>query len=152
MFSIRGMTEYYATGFPAQKGPLPVNEYVSFSSNVWPILYWFINWHTQLLLFCWCYLCFLFNMKTDINKASYNITMHCALVLKEYYEIVGEPRPLSGFPYKVMLIFFYRNAFLIMKLSNPPIDPSPNCFTIDVWKIKCWLSTVYFLLSYCFCI
>ena len=29
-------------------------------------------------------------------------------------------------------------------------DPSSNCFTIDVWNINCWLSTVYFVLSYCF--
>ena len=28
-------------------------------------------------------------------------------------------------------------------------DPSPNC-TIDVWNINCWLSKVYFLLSYIF--
>ena len=29
-------------------------------------------------------------------------------------------------------------------------DPSPtcNCFTIDVWNINCWLSTVYFLHMY----
>ena len=37
----------------------------------------------------------------------------------EYYEIVDEARPLSGFfPYKCW--FVYRNAFLIMKLSKPP--------------------------------
>ena len=42
--------------------------------------------------------------------------------LKDYYEIVGESRPLS-----MLLAFFpthadfvYRNAFLLMKLSNPP--------------------------------
>ena len=29
-------------------------------------------------------------------------------------------------------------------------DPSPNCFTINIWNKNCWLSTVYFLLSYCF--
>ena len=40
-------------------------------------------------------------------------------VLKEYYEIVGESRPLSAFSPK-HADFFYRNAFLIMKLSNPP--------------------------------
>ena len=42
-------------------------------------------------------------------------------VLKEYYEIVGESRPLSGFfPTHAGCWVFYRNAFLIMKLSNPP--------------------------------
>ena len=36
--------------------------------------------------------------------------------LKEYYEIVGESRPLSAyFPKHADLL-----AFLIMKLSNPP--------------------------------
>ena len=38
--------------------------------------------------------------------------------------------------------FLYRNAFLIMKLSKASkfqSDLSSNCFTIDVWKIKCWL-------------
>ena len=29
-------------------------------------------------------------------------------------------------------------------------DPSFNCFTFDVRKINCWLTTFYFLLSYCF--
>ena len=34
--------------------------------------------------------------------------------------------------------FVYRNAFLLMKLSNPHkflSDPGPNCFTIDVCNI-----------------
>ena len=39
--------------------------------------------------------------------------------LKEYYEIVGESRPLSGF-FSHTCVFVYRNAFLLMKLSNPP--------------------------------
>ena len=38
-------------------------------------------------------------------------------LLKEYYEIVDEARPLSGFFY-THADFFYRNAFLIMKLSK----------------------------------
>ena len=53
--------------------------------------------------------------------------------LKEYYEIVDEARPQSGF-FPTHADFFYGNAY-IMKLSNPPkfqSDPSPNCFTIDV--------------------
>ena len=39
--------------------------------------------------------------------------------LKEYYEIVGESHPLSAF-FPKHADFFYGNAFLIMKLSNPP--------------------------------
>ena len=39
--------------------------------------------------------------------------------LKEYYEIVGESRPLSAF-FSKHADFFYRNAFLIMKLNNLP--------------------------------
>ena len=39
--------------------------------------------------------------------------------LKEYYEIVDESRPLSGF-FPTHADFFYRKAFIIMKLSNPP--------------------------------
>ena len=66
------------------------------------------------------------------------------LNLKGYYEIVGESRSLSGF-FPHMLIF-YRNT----RSSQFQSDPSPNCFTINVWNIDCWLSTVYFLLSYCF--
>ena len=39
-------------------------------------------------------------------------------LLKEYYEIVDEARPLSGFfPH---MLFFYGNAFIIMKLSKLP--------------------------------
>ena len=29
-------------------------------------------------------------------------------------------------------------------------DPSSNCFTIDVWKIKWWIHHVIVLLSYCY--
>ena len=39
--------------------------------------------------------------------------------LKEYYEIVGESHPLSAF-FPHTYGFVYRNAFLLMKLSNPP--------------------------------
>ena len=38
-------------------------------------------------------------------------------LLKEYYEIVDEARPLSGY-IPTHADFFYRNAFLIMKLSK----------------------------------
>ena len=40
--------------------------------------------------------------------------------LKEYYEIVNEARPLSGFV-PTDADFFGRNGFLIMKLSKLPI-------------------------------
>ena len=51
--------------------------------------------------------------------------------LKEYYEIVGESRPLSG---------FFPTHFFQKCISNHETkqsskfqsDPSPNCFTIDV--------------------
>ena len=42
--------------------------------------------------------------------------------------------------------FVYRNAFLLLKLS----DPSPNCFTIEVWNINCWRQQFISYLSYCF--
>ena len=29
-------------------------------------------------------------------------------------------------------------------------DPSPNCFTIDLWKINCWCQQFISYLSYCF--
>ena len=58
--------------------------------------------------------------------------------LKEYYEIVDEARPLSGF-FLTHADFF--TACLIMKCmpnhetkqaSKFQSDPSSNCFTIDV--------------------
>ena len=60
--------------------------------------------------------------------------------LKEYYEIVEKSRPLSGF-FSHTCWFFYGNAFLIMKLSNP----SPTCFTIDVWNINCLFLTFLYI-------
>ena len=67
-------------------------------------------------------------------------------LLKEYYEIVDEAHPLSGF-FPHMLIFLQKC------ISNPESkqgfkfqsDLSPNCFTIDVLKYKLLISTVYFL-------
>ena len=41
------------------------------------------------------------------------------LCLKEYYEIEGESRPLSGF-FLTHADFVYRNAFLIMKQAILP--------------------------------
>ena len=37
-----------------------------------------------------------------------------------YYATVNEARPISGFSPTDAVFLFYRNAFLIMKLSNPP--------------------------------
>ena len=46
--------------------------------------------------------------------------------LKEYYEIVGELRPLSGF------FPTHADLFTEMHFYMFQSDPSPNCFTIDV--------------------
>ena len=43
----------------------------------------------------------------------------CVMKLKEYYEIIGEGRPLSGF-FNTHADCCYRNAFIIMKLSKIP--------------------------------
>ena len=71
--------------------------------------------------------------------------------LKEYYEIVEEARPLSGF-------FPHTCWFFVQKcISNHETkqsfkfqsDPSPNCFTIDdIWNINCW-QFLSFLLFFC---
>ena len=82
----------------------------------------------------WCTLVFL--------GYRYRVTHHG---LKEYYEIGGESRPLSAF-FPTHCGFFYRKAFLLMKLS----DVSPNCFTIDVWNINCWCQQFISYLSYWF--
>ena len=69
--------------------------------------------------------------------------------LKEYYEIVDEARPLSGFVSPHMLIFLQKcisNHETNKQASKFQNDPSSNCFTIDVWNINCWLSTVSSLL------
>ena len=59
--------------------------------------------------------------------------LKCIGRLKEYYEIVGESRPLS--------VFSPTHAFFLQKCisthetkqsSKFLSDPSPNCFTIDV--------------------
>ena len=75
-------------------------------------------------------------------------------LFKEYYEIVDEARPLSGF-FPTHAEFF--TEMHTMKLSKPPkfqSDPSSNCFTIDVWNINCWLhiapSILNFYLERCF--
>ena len=63
--------------------------------------------------------------------------------LKEYYEIIDEAHPLSGF-FPTHGDFVYRNTFLIMKLGKPPsfiviraLIASQSTFEIQ-------------LLSYCF--
>ena len=69
----------------------------------------------------------------DIAFQVYNIQHKGELTLKEYYEIVDEARPVSGF-------FPTHADFLRKCISNHETkqaskfqsDPSPNCFTIDV--------------------
>ena len=53
--------------------------------------------------------------------------------LKEYYEIVGESRPLSAF-FPNMLIVLQKciSNHETKQSSKFQSDPSPNCFTIDV--------------------
>ena len=58
-------------------------------------------------------------MRKLVNAALLNFHSVLYLNLKEYYEIVDESRPLSAF-FPTHADFFYRNAFLLMKLSNPP--------------------------------
>ena len=68
--------------------------------------------------------------------------------LKEYYEIVNEACPLSGF-FPIYADFVTENTFLIMKLSKlqsfRAIRPRSNCFTIDVRRRK----KSYFLIVIC---
>ena len=57
-------------------------------------------------------------------------------LLKEYYEIVNEARPLSGFfPTDADVL-----TEIIMKLSKLP----SFSFIIDVWKIKCCMQQFIF--------
>ena len=69
--------------------------------------------------------------------------------LKEYYEIVGESRPLSAFV--PMRIFWQKciSTHETKQYSKFLSDPSPNCFTIDVWNINCWRQQFISYLSYC---
>ena len=56
-------------------------------------------------------------------------------MLKEYYEIVDEARPLSGFFSPHMLILLRKcisNHEPNKQASKFQSDPSSNCFTIDV--------------------
>ena len=55
------------------------------------------------------------------------------IYLKEYYEIVNEARPLSGFFPTDTDTDETKQA---SKFQN---DPSSKCFTIDFWKINCWI-------------
>ena len=59
-------------------------------------------------------------MQSDKHGISTRVSISLlSLTLNEYYEMVGDSRPLSGFlPTHADL--FYRNAFIIMELSNPP--------------------------------
>ena len=76
-------------------------------------------------------------------------------LLKEYYEIVDEARPQSGF-FSHTFWFFLRKFISnheTKQSSKFLSDPSPNCFTIDVWNINCWRQQFISYLSYfIFCI
>ena len=102
------------------------------------------------LLNCWCY-----EKTTSCNRLSYQSRLYrCPIYLsylKEYYEIVDEACPLSGF-FPHMLIFLRKCIYdyETKQSSKFQSDPSLNCFTIDVWNINCWRQQVIFLLSYCF--
>ena len=69
--------------------------------------------------------------------------------LKEYYvyEMVGESRVLSGF-IPTHADFFYRNAFLIIKLSNPPSFRAIRApiASQSTFVINCCLSTFFLFL------
>ena len=67
------------------------------------------------------------------------------LSLKEYYEIVDEARLLSGFfPHMLICLQKYIFNHETKQASEFQSDSNSNCFTIEVRKIKCWLSTVYY--------
>ena len=59
------------------------------------------------------------SQKYTAHKYTAHKTRMLSIWLKEYYEIVNEARPLSGF-FSHGCWFFYRNAFLIMKPSKLP--------------------------------
>ena len=67
-------------------------------------------------------------------------------VLKEYYEIVDEARPLSGFfPYRCW--FVYRNAYSNHEtISNLPSFRAIWAFHNQRWKNKLLHATLYFLI------
>ena len=61
------------------------------------------------------------------------MTTFTVLYLKEYYEIVDEARPLSGF-FPTHADFFLRKCISnheTKQASKFQSDPSSNCFTID---------------------
>ena len=83
----------------------------------------------------------------DADEDGHEVTFGCDLIgeniarlefysfiLKEYYEIVDEARPLSGF-FPTHADFFTDHE--TKQSSKFLSDPSPNCFTIDVCNINC---------------
>ena len=80
------------------------------------------------------------------------ITNRSNLWLKEYYVIIGESHPLSGFFSHTCWLFLQKCIanHETKQASKFQSDPSSNCFTIDVWTIKCYKSTFYFLLFFFF--
>ena len=63
--------------------------------------------------------------------------------LKEYYEIVNEARPLSWLQKCI-------SNHETKQASKFRRDLSSNCFTIDVWKIKCCMQRFISFHSYCY--
>ena len=89
------------------------------------------------------------------NKVNYYFAHHLLtlFILKEYYEIVDEACPLSGFFSNTCWFFLQKciSNHETKQASKFQSDLSSNCFTINVWNILLTFSSVYFLiLSYCF--
>ena len=72
------------------------------------------------------------------------------LDLKEYYEIVDEARPLIRIfpPHILILLQKYISNHKTKQAFKFQSDPSSNCFTINVWKIKCQHFISYFLIVF----
>ena len=73
-------------------------------------------------------------------------------LLKKYYEIVNEARPLLGFFSHKNADFVYRNTFIIIKLSNLPSFRSIRALIASqstFGKINYCIQFI-FILSYCY--
>ena len=70
-------------------------------------------------------------------------------MLKEYYEIVDDLSrffPTHADFFTEMHLTWHHETKYTSKFQS---NPSPNCFTIDVWNINCWRQQFTFLLN-CF--
>ena len=71
----------------------------------------------------------------------WSLALYAWPVLKEYYEIVDEARPRSGF-------FLHTCWFFLQKcISNHETKQSSK---FQSWNINCWRQQFISLLSYCF--